>query len=92
MTYINPISGTAMAGAAQQEQLSADKTRQLRRQQQVKRNVAAASDHFEHSVENAEEVSPVQEDKRRQQQGGTGSRKKQRKPDEGDLPHIDTTA
>lgn len=85
MTYINPISGTAMAQAVQQEQLAADKTRQLRRQQDVKRNVAAAMDHFEHAVENTEEVAPVQDEKPRQQQ----QRRQKKKPGDDQMPHID---
>ena len=91
MTYINPISGTAPAGAVQQEHLAADKTRQLRRQQQAKRNVAAAMDHFEHAVENAEEVAPIRDQKQREQNPGPGTNKKKKKPDD-DVPHIDTTA
>ena len=92
MTYINPISGTAQAGSVQQEQLAADKTRQLRCQQQAKRNVAVAMDHFEHAVENAEEVAPIRDQKQRQQDTGAGSKKKKRKPDDDDVPHIDTKA
>lgn len=89
MTYINPISGTAMAQAVQQEQLAVDKTRQLRRQQQAKRNVAAAIDHFEHAVENAEEVAPVQDEKPREQQQRRPSKQPKRKPGDEEMPHID---
>ncbi|MCW2763549.1 MAG: hypothetical protein JWR85_3750 [Marmoricola sp.] len=66
MTYINPISGTAMAAATQHEQLAADKSRQIRRQQNVTRNVAA-TDRFEPVVENAEAISPIHDEAPRQQ-------------------------
>jgi hypothetical protein len=90
MTYINPISGTAMAAAVQQEQLATDKTRQIRRQQNAQRN-AAATDQFEHVVENAEEVAPIHDDASREGKPKYAPREK--KPDgenpSEDKPRID---
>jgi len=97
MTYINPISGTAMAAAAQQELSSAERSRQLKKQEAARRISVADAVHFEHAVEHAEEVSPVQDDPRRRQnhrrqpphrhpvkEGESG-------PSDEEPPHIDVT-
>lgn len=67
MTYINPLAGTLVPSGTVQQQQAADKARQIRRTQVVARDAAATSDTFEHQVENAEEVSPVHDEQRRQQ-------------------------
>ena len=69
MTFINPISGAALPAAQAQERLAVDKARQLGRQQVARRVTAAsAADRFEHVVENAEPVSPAQDERRRDRQ------------------------
>lgn len=95
MTYINPISGTAMAGAVQQNQLAADKTRQIRHQQKLQRNAAAATDQFEHAVENTEEVAAIHDEQRRERPQPDPKERHKHEPDEDpeaeDHPHIDVT-
>jgi hypothetical protein len=90
MTYINPISGTAMAAAVQQEQRVVDKSRQIRRQQDLKRNVAA-TDSVELVVENAEAIAPVHDEAPPDRHS---KQKRRNRKNEGEIPaddegHID---
>ena len=93
MTPFNPITGAALPVAQVQQQLATDKTRQVRRQQAAQRHIAAATDAFEHTVENADAISPVHDEQRhdpqdRRQNGRRQKRADQDAPD-GEPPHID---
>ncbi|HEX8916384.1 MAG TPA: hypothetical protein VF796_28795 [Humisphaera sp.] len=91
VTQFNPILGAALPGAMAQGQLAADKTRQLRRQQQAARKIAAVGDSFEHAVENVDAVTPVSDEKQREE--GQGRRQsKKRREDPGDAPTVDVRA
>ena len=92
MTYINPLANALPQSFATQQQLSADKTRQIRKAQVQTRNGAAETDQFEHQVEGAEEVAAIHEEAPNKRD----SRKKKRPaqdPSAGQEPeHIDLTA
>jgi hypothetical protein len=91
MTPFNPISGAALPAAQAQQQLATDKTRQIRREQAARRNIATAIDHFEHAVENAEAVAEIHDEQQRQ----TPDRRKDRRRSKSDKgsdeepPHLD---
>ena len=96
MTYlpVNPLPGSIAQSTQVQGNLSVEKTRQVRRAQNVSRNVAAEGDRFEHQVENAEATAPIHDDQNpRQQQRG------KRKPASAaptspsdEPPHVDIKA
>ena len=91
MSSINPFSGYVAAGGQVERAQAADKVRQIRRQQQLARNVAARDDVLEHQVESPDTVTgAIGEQPPRQDQP-----RKQKREDEGDdddQPHVDVTA
>ncbi len=60
MLPIPPLASAAYA--ATQVRQSDDKIQQLRKTRQLQRNSATSGDRYEHSVESAEELQPVQDD------------------------------
>jgi hypothetical protein len=61
MNILNPLTGSILQSTQVQRQQSADKDQQMRRLQQKGRNIAARGDQFEHTVESAEELTPMQD-------------------------------
>jgi hypothetical protein len=96
MSDINPFAGTILQSTQVQHQQSADKTRQVRRQQSVKKNVAASTDEYEHSVENSEALAPIHEEDSKDHPQKRRSSKRhhaaQKETEDGQKPHIDLTA
>jgi hypothetical protein len=91
MTDFNPLAG-AILGSAQTQQIAGiEKQRQIRRAQTLRKNAADREDEFEHQVESAEEIHPVDD-------GGddNSNSKRQRSKRDDDLndppPRIDVTA
>jgi len=91
MTPFNPISGAALPAAQAQQQLATDKSRQIRRQQAARRNIAAAVDQFEHAVENAEAVAEIHDEQQRQtpDRRRQGRRPKASQEETDEPPHLD---
>ena len=93
MTPFNPITGAALPAALAQQQLAADKTRQVRRQQAAQRHLAAAADAFEHTVENTEAISAIHDEQQheqpRRQRHARRKRKAEDNASDGEPPHID---
>jgi hypothetical protein len=87
MTQFNPLAGSILQSGQIARQQSAIKTAQMRRNQQLQRNVAARDDEMEHQVESSEEVMPIHDP---EEEGTKGQWKKKNKDDEE--PHIDLKA
>lgn len=88
MSQINPFSGYVAGSAQVQRQQAADKDRQVRRAQQLTKNVALEDDQLEHQVESAEELKPVREQRDQDQ-----SNQQRRPPSkEKDRPRVDVKA
>ncbi len=63
MSLINPFANSMMGGAPQvQNRLQTEKSQQIRREQELKRNVALDDDRLEYSVESPEELARLHED------------------------------
>jgi hypothetical protein len=86
MTQFNPLTGSILQSAYVARQQAASKAAQIRRSQQLQRNVAVRDDEMEHQVESAEELTPTKD-------GEAGKGKQKKKKDSGDdKPHVDLTA
>ena len=95
MTFIHPLASALAQSGHVQEQLSADKTRQVRRAQTQARNVAALTDRLEHEVENVE-APPTVQDQERKRRLPDNRRRSPRSTNPatdgaGEHPHIDVT-
>ena len=88
MTQFNPLTGSILQSAQVARQQAAVKAAQIRRAQQLQRNVAARDDEMEHQVESSEELTPTHDREGNGQ--GNGERKKQDGDD--DKPHVDLKA
>jgi hypothetical protein len=67
------------------------KAKQLRRAQEMQKNVAARDDEMEHQVENTEELTPADDGQANSKQPGKEKGKKKQDP-EDDKPRLDVTA
>jgi len=90
MTEFNPFAGAILGSSQAQSIAGADRQRQLRRAQALRKDVAARDDSFEHQVESAEAVHPV-DDGDANRSGSQQKRGQQRRPDD-EKPQIDVTA
>ena len=90
VSSINPFSGYLAQGSQTERTQAAEKSAQLRRRQQLSRNIAQQDDSLEHQVESADTVTAASgEQKPRQDQ----KRKQPPKHKPGDEPpHVDVTA
>lgn len=90
VTEFSPLSGAILQSPIVQQQQSTEKTSQIRREQLLRKNVAAEDDEMENQVENSEEVQPARregdEDEASQHRGT-----KSFKGDDG-AEHVDVTA
>jgi hypothetical protein len=59
MSQLNPLTGSIMQAPQVQRDLAADKSRQLRQAQELRKNGAAQEDQEEPHVESAEELEPI---------------------------------
>jgi hypothetical protein len=90
MSSINPFSGYLAQGSQVERTQAAEKSRQIRRSQQLAKNIAQQDDNLEHQVESPDTVSGAsgeqkpKDDKRK----GKG---KSRKDDDGQS-HVDIKA
>ena len=91
MTDFNPLVG-ALLGSAQAQQINASKQRQIRRNQNVRKNIAAGDEPTDHQVESTEEIAAIHDGDQKQ---SPDRRKRQKQtPEDSDqgTPHIDVTA
>ena len=91
MTDFNPLAGTLLGSAQAQNQVDVEKQRQLRRQQAIRKNVAAREDGYEHQVESSEELHPVDDGEQGQNQKRHDARR-DRKDSPDEKPRIDVKA
>ena len=97
MNDLNPLAGSILQSTQVQQQQSADKTRQVRRQQTLGKNIAAPSDEYEHSVESSEQLAAIHEDDSKDQPQKRRSKAKHSNADDETVEpdgnaHIDLTA
>lgn len=91
MSSINPFSGYIAQGSQVERTQAADKTRQVRRTQDLSKNVALQDDQLEHQVESSDAVAAVHDDQQPSQQHQQP--KKDSKDEKSDEPpHLDITA
>ena len=91
MSAINPFSGYVAQGAQVERLQAAEKTRQVRREQALSKNIAARDDELEHQVENTDATAPIHDDDQPRQQHQQNPRHHPT-PDGDEPPHIDITA
>jgi hypothetical protein len=100
MSQVNPFVAAILPSAQTQQKESAEKTSQVRRSQEVRKNAGAhGADTYEHQVESADGVKPVDDDHSHPESGGKrrNQNHKSGKDDaaddhEGQDPHLDLTA
>jgi hypothetical protein len=96
VSSINPFSGYVAQGGQVERSQAADKTRQVRREQVLSKNVAARDDELEHQVESADAVVSIHDDQNpsgQQQQRQQQQAKKDPPAAEGEEPQrLDVTA
>jgi hypothetical protein len=94
VSAINPFSGYVAQGTQVERLQAAEKTRQVRREQTLSKNVAAQDDQLEHQVESADAIVSIHDDQQQQNPQQHQSRQEQPQPEDGEEPppHIDITA
>ena len=94
MSSINPFSGYVAQGGQVERAAATDKSRQIRRQQVLSKNVAVRDDELEHQVESSDAIAGIHDD---QQQKNPSQQQEQQK-DQGkskdgeEPPRLDITA
>lgn len=92
MEIINHLAGSLAQSAAVTRQQSVDKTQQIRHAQARRKDIAAASDTFEHQVESTEELTPIHDEQEPSADQRRRSRREQAASDATqDTPGIDIT-
>lgn len=95
MSEITPFIASVLQSPGVQKQQTAEKTSQLRRQQELRRNIAAEGDRYQRVVESPEEIKPIHDER---DDARNHKRKKRRHLQDSaentdDLtPHLDVTA
>jgi hypothetical protein len=96
MTVINPFIGALLQTPQVQRQQVDAKASQVRRQQELQRNVAAEGDRFTHTVESPEELKPVHEErddaKHHKKKRRTPQDAEDESPTDDPPPHVDVKA
>lgn len=92
MTDFNPLSGAILGSAEIQHQIGTEKQRQLRRARAVQKNVAARDDEYEHEVESAEELHPIDDGGQDQPQQQKKNPRHSPPGKDDERPHIDLKA
>jgi hypothetical protein len=92
MEIVNQIAGSLAQSNAVTRQQSTDKSQQIRRAQNLRKDVATTSDSFEHQVESAEELTPIH-DEQKQNEPKRRRHKSQPRPATGtdENEHLDVT-
>ena len=90
MTEFNPFAGAILGSSQAQSVAGADKQRQLRRAQALRKDVATREDSFEHQVESAEELHPI--DDGDPNRSNSQHKRGQQKHRDEDKPQIDLKA
>jgi hypothetical protein len=85
MTQFNPFVGSVLQSTLVQRQQSAEKSSQIRRTQQLQKNIAAEDEQLKEQVESSQELTPARE------QRDTDEHPKHNHDDEDD-DHVDLTA
>ena len=100
MTAINPFAAPLAQSSHVQHQQSAEKSKHIRRTQELSKDVALRDDQLEHQVESSEELAPIHDEdqehpsqKRRRKRAGIYNPNAQDVSD-GEEPetHLDLTA
>lgn len=97
MSEISPFIASVLQSPVVQKQQTAEKSAQLRRQQELRRNIAAEGDRYQHVVESPEEIKPIHDER---DDDPTRQRKPRRRPanpdgtddDTDQPPRLDVTA
>ena len=91
MTEFNPFAGAILGSTQAQSVAGTERQRQLRRSQALRKDVATREDTFEHQVESAEELHPV-DDGSHNPSDPNNKRRRQPRPDDDHQPQIDVKA
>ena len=94
MSSINPFSGYVAQGGQVERAAATDKSRQIRRQQVLTKNIAVRDDELEHQVESSDAIAPVHDDQQQKNPSQQQEQQKdQKKPKDGEEPpRLDVTA
>jgi hypothetical protein len=94
VSSINPFSGYIAQGGQVERAQSSEKTRQVRRQQALSKNVAARDDELEHQVESADAINPIHDDDDTADRQSPRDQKPRRDPkaEDEEPPHLDVKA
>ncbi|MGD1277800.1 MAG: hypothetical protein ABR964_11335 [Tepidisphaeraceae bacterium] len=92
MSQLNPLTGSILQTPVAQKQQTDQKTRQLRRAEELRRNVAARDDEMEHQVENTDHLEAVGDGQENPKQRQSKPKRRPAAAQEDDASHIDTTA
>ena len=90
MTEFNPFAGAILGSSQAQAIAGTERQRQLRRAEALRKDIAAREDAFEHQVESAEELHPIN-DGDPNHSNSQQKRGQQQRRDE-DKPQIDLKA
>jgi len=91
MSQLNPLTGSIVQTPLVQQQQTDQKTRQLRRAEELRKNIAARDDQTEHQVESTDRLAAIEDSHENPQQRRGKSKRRPAAP-EDDTGHIDTTA
>jgi hypothetical protein len=91
MTDFNPLAGAILGSAQAQQIAGTEKQRQVRRAQTLRKNAADREDGFEHQVESAQEIHPVDDGVHDKNNSKRQPRKRDDDPNDPP-PRIDVTA
>ncbi len=90
---VNPFIGAVLQTPQAQRQQVEAKAQQVRRAQELRRNIGVEGDQYTHAVESTEELKPVhkERDEAKQQKKRRPSNR-QAPPADDETPHVDLTA
>lgn len=89
MTQFNPLVGSILQSTQVQRQQSTAKAREVRRAQEIVKNIAIQDDVLDHQVESSEELKPIREERQSDHQR---SRRESAQRPPGDAgPKLDVT-
>jgi hypothetical protein len=90
VSSINPFSGYLAQGSQTERTQAAEKAAQIKRRQQLSKNIAQQDDSLEHQVESADTVAAASGEQKPRQE--PKSRKDKKRKGDDDQPHVDVTA
>ncbi len=92
MTQMNPLTGALVGALVVQPRQDAEKARQLRRQQNLKRDSSLRGDEFEHQVDSADALDGVGDRRENDQPPPRKNSAKPAKPGDEDRPRLHLSA